>query len=265
MRTADDTVLTFRDNGVVTVILNRPDVLNALDPAMAAALNEAVQSVADDDGVRCVIIRGAGGNFMAGGDIGYFHRCLSMPPEDRVAAVTEILQLIHETIRALRKMPKPAIAGIEGACAGFGVSLMAACDLSLAAESSTFSLAYIRLGVSPDGGSTHALPRLVGTRRAMALALLADRFSADDACQIGLVNRVTGDEVLEATVVELARRLAAGPRDALARTKSLINRALHSTLDEQLLAEEASFVESVRGPEFEEGVRAFVEKRSPRF
>lgn len=260
-----DTILRSRDSGVATLTLNRPKVLNSLDPAMANALDEATRALANDDGVRCVIIRGAGGNFMAGGDIGYFHQCLSLPPQDRVAAVGEIIQLIHAAVRTLRGMPKPVIAAVEGACAGFGVSLVAACDLAVAAQNSVFSLAYSRLGVSPDGGSTHALPRMVGAKRAMALALLADRFGANDAYQMGLINQVTDDDAIESAVGELAARLAAGPRQALARTKRLLNRSLQSTLDEQLAAEEASFIECVRGSEFEEGVRAFVEKRRPEF
>lgn len=260
-----DTILISRNDGVATLTLNRPKVLNTLDPTMAQALDQTTRAVADDDGVRCVIIRGAGGNFMAGGDIGYFHQCLSLPPDERVAAVGDIIRVIHAAIRTLRTMPKPVVAGVEGACAGFGVSLMAACDLAVATQSSVFSLAYGRLGVSPDGGSTYALPRAVGAKRAMALALLADRFSAEEAHRLGLINQVTEDGALETALAELASRLAAGARDALARTKSLLNQSLRCSLDEQLAAEEASFVECVRGPEFEEGVRAFVEKRRPEF
>lgn len=260
-----DTILSSHQYGVITLTLNRPNVLNTLDPAMAAALEDATRTVAEDDRVRCVVIRGAGGNFMAGGDIGYFHQCLSLPPNERAAKVGEIITIIHAAIRTLREMPKPVVAAVEGACAGFGVSLMSACDLAVATESAVFSLAYSRLGVSPDGGSTHALPRTVGAKNAMALALLAERFHAEEAFRMGLINQVVKDDALEDAVTELCKRLVAGPQEALARTKALINRSLQSTLEQQLAAEEASFIASVEGDEFEEGVRAFVEKRKPDF
>ena len=260
-----ETILSAHAHGVTTLTLNRPKVLNTLDPAMASALNEAVKHVSEDDTVRCVVIRGADGNFMAGGDIGYFYQCLSLPPDERAAKVGEIVTVIHAAIRNLREMPKPVIAAVEGACAGFGVSLMAACDLAVATQNAVFSLAYSRLGVSPDGGSTYALPRMAGTKNALALALLADRFGAEDAYRMGLINEIAEDGGLDASVSKLCKRLVAGPPHALARTKALINRSLQSSLEEQLAAEEASFIESVRGMEFEEGVRAFVEKRSPDF
>ncbi len=260
-----DTILSSHAHGVTTLTLNRPKVLNTLNPAMASALNEAIKQVSEDNHVRCVVIRGAGGNFMAGGDIGYFHECLPLPADERAARVGEIITVIHAAIRNLREMPKPVIAAVEGACAGFGVSLMAACDLAVATQSAIFSLAYSRLGVSPDGGSTYALPRMMGTKNALALALLADRFDAEDAYRIGLINEVAEDDGLDASVSQLCARLVAGPPRALGRTKALINRSFQSSLEEQLAAEEASFIESVRGSEFEEGVRAFVEKRKPDF
>jgi len=162
-------------------------------------------------------------------------------------------------------MPKPALASVAGACAGFGVSLMAACDLALVASDATFSLAYCRIGISPDGGSTWTLPRIVGRRRAFELALLGDRFGAEEALAMGLANRVVAPQALAAETEALARRLAAGPARALARTKALLEASPGATLAEQLEAEAAAFLDGVTEGEFEEGVRAFVEKRAPRF
>jgi len=260
-----DTIITSIEGGVATLTLNRPEALNTLDPAMAKALQSATAELVADSGVHCVIIGGAGGHFMAGGDIGYFHQCLSLAPEERAAAVGEVIGAVHATILNLRRLPQPVIARVEGACAGFGMSLMAACDLAVCADDSVFSLAYSRIGITPDGGSTWTLPRMVGLKRAMAMVLLADRFGPDEALQMGLVNQVVAKEKLQEATAELAARLAAGPSRAYAGAKALLNESLHSTLEEQLRAEEREFIEGVKHADFEEGVRAFIEKRPPNF
>lgn len=258
-------ILTSVDNGVGTLTLNRPEALNALDPEMAAALKASTAALSAADAVHCVLIRGAGGNFMAGGDVGYFYRCLSLSEKERADAVASVIEVVHGAIRNVRNAPKPVVACVEGACAGFGVSLMAACDLAVVSDNAVFSLAYSRIGITPDGGSTWFLPRLVGLKRASALALLADRFGAEEALHMGLVNQVADGNALDETVGALTSRLASGPSKAFAGAKALLNRSLSSTLEEQLEAEEARFIEGVKGAEFEEGVRAFVEKRKPDF
>ncbi len=258
-------VLTSVDNGVATLTLNRPEALNALDQEMAIALEAATAKLSADDSVRCVLIRGAGGNFMAGGDIGYFYKCLSLSQQERGDAVASVISVVHAAIGNVRAAPKPVVACVEGACAGFGVSLVAACDLALVAEGAVFSLAYSRIGITPDGGSTWFLPRLVGLKHAAALALLADRFGASEALQMGLVNQVVEANALEETAGALALRLAKGPSKAYAGAKALLNQSFDSTLVQQLKAEEERFIEGVKGAEFEEGVRAFVEKRKPEF
>lgn len=260
-----DTILTTIDAGVATLTLNRPKALNALDQEMATALESSTASVSADDAVRCVVIRGAGGNFMAGGDVGYFYQCLSLSERERAEAVASVISVVHGAIRNIRHAPKPVVACVEGACAGFGVSLMSACDLAVAADNAVFSLAYSRIGITPDGGSTWFLPRLVGLKRASALALLADRFGAAEALQMGLVNQAVMANALDETVGALTSRLARGPMKAFAGAKALLSGSMNATLEEQLRAEEASFIEGVKGAEFEEGVRAFVEKRKPNF
>ncbi len=260
-----DPIITSVENGVATLTLNRPKALNALNQEMAAALEASTAALSENNDVRCVLIRGAGGNFMAGGDIGYFYQCLSLSEEERAGAVAQVIEVVHGAIRNIRNAPKPVVACVEGACAGFGVSLVAACDLAIAADNAVFSLAYSRLGITPDGGSTWFLPRLVGLKRASALVLLADRFGANEALQMGLVNQVAEVDALKEAVGALSARLANGPSKAFAGAKALLNESLSSILEAQLKAEEARFIEGVKGAEFEEGVRAFVEKRKPDF
>lgn len=260
-----DSILTSIGSGVATLTLNRPKALNALNQEMAAALESATAALSVDHTVHCILIRGADGNFMAGGDIGYFHRCLSLSENERADAVAAVITVVHGAIRNIRNAPKPVVACVEGACAGFGISLMAACDLAVVAENAVFSLAYSRIGITPDGGSTWFLPRLVGLKRAAELALLADRFGAEEAIKMGLVNQVVAPKALDDTVKALASRLASGPSTAFANCKALLNSSMEATLEQQLKDEETRFIEGVKGEEFEEGVRAFVEKRKPDF
>lgn len=251
--------------GVGTITLERPETLNVLDPAMAAGLARATRDLAEDTRVRCIVVRGAGEHFMAGGDIRHFRECLELAPEARRAAIAAEIDAVHEAIVNIYRSPKPVVASVRGACAGFGLSLMAACDLAIAAEDSVLCLAYIRLGISPDGGSTWSLARAAGMKRAMELALLGDRLTPRQALDYGLVNWVVPSEDLEARTDELARRLAAGPVHALANTRSLLLAGASATLAEQLEAEKGRFLNAILGPEFDEGVRAFLDKRPAEF
>jgi len=259
-------VLTIeRDGRVVTLTLNRPEVMNALDPDMARALHIALESLAKDGDVRCVIIRGAGGNFMAGGDVGFFHASLDRLGSGGETFLEPVFANAHGLIRSLRNMPQPVIAAVEGAVAGFGISLMAACDLAVASKISQFSLAYCHIGTCPDGGSTWFLPRLIGLRRASELALLGESFDAATAERIGLVNRLVEPAALGQTVAQLAGRLAQGSASAQAATKALLNASLEAGLEQQLDAEQRAFIRCAGSADFAEGVTAFVEKRKPDF
>lgn len=258
-------VLSRVDKGVATVTLNRPDVLNALSPEMARDLHHALVAVMQDENVRCAVLRGAGKGFMAGGDVGYFKRALPDLDAGRVDELNPIFEHVHGIVQTLRDIPVPVVGVLHGAVAGFGVSLAAACDLSIAAEDTRFTLAYCHIGTSPDGGITHVLPRVVGFKRAMELALLGDRFDARQALEWGLINKVAPVEELENAVVEWVQRLAAGPRFAYGRTKALLYGSLDRTFTNQVKAEEEAFKQCAQTADFAEGVTAFVEKRKARF
>ena len=201
---------------------------------------------------------------MAGGDLKWFHGLLAgRAPAEIRAQFEAFIGEVHPLIVSLRRMPKPVVASVRGAAAGFGMSLMMACDLALAADDAYFTLAYTLIGATPDGGSTYALPRLVGQKKAMEIALLGERFDARAAERLGLVNRVVAAASLEAETERLAAQLAAGPAAVYARTKALINRSLERTLESQLQEEAERFAESAAEPDFAEGLRAFLEKRKP--
>jgi 2-(1,2-epoxy-1,2-dihydrophenyl)acetyl-CoA isomerase len=229
------------------------------------ALREAVSSLEKDERVRCVVLRG-GEHFMAGGDLKWF-RSLA---EGRSATENRtqfegFIEEAHAIILALRRMPKPVVAGVRGAVAGFGMSLMLAADLVIAADNAYFNLAYTLIGVSPDGGSTFALPRIVGQKKAMEIALLGERFDAATAERLGLVNRMVPKEKLEEETAKLAARLAAGPTAVYGRTKALLAGSLNTSLEAQLQLEAEAFAQSACEPDFQEGLAAFIEKRKPSF
>ncbi len=253
------------DEHIATLTLNRPQSLNSLNAAMASALHAYCQQLSDDTQVRCVIIQGEGGHFMAGGDIGYFAQSLQLAEEERYQQVSGIIAIVHEAITAIRGMPKPVIASVSGAVAGFGISLMAACDLAIAAENSRFASAYCQLGVSPDGGNTYFLPRSIGEKRSKFLTFLGDPLDAHTALNMGLINQVVSVEELPHATLKLAKRLCQAPAKAVANAKQLLNTSLNHTLEQQLQAEQAGFAGCTLTADFAEGVRAFLQKRPPRF
>ncbi|MFN4089505.1 MAG: enoyl-CoA hydratase/isomerase family protein [Alphaproteobacteria bacterium] len=254
-------ILVERAGAVATVTLNRPQVLNALDMAMAEALRAAMLDLEHDADVRCVVIRGAGRGFMAGGDVAGFHRDL-----DRIETVAGgLIEVFHEAVKAVARMPKPVLASLHGPVAGAGLSLALATDLAIAADTAVFTLAYANIGTSPDGGATFNLPRLAGMRRAMEIALLADRFDGAKALDLGLVNRVVPEADLAGETERLASRLAAGPTRAYSATKTLIRAASETDLVTQLDAERAAFVASTATRDFAAGVVAFTSKTKPDF
>lgn len=261
------TALLTIDNAIATITLNRPEALNALNTTMMDELHAATVKLEHDSNVRAVVLTGAGKHFMAGGDVKFFAETVAKMPDanERRATFEKFVNRLHPLMTSLRRMPKPVLASVRGAAAGFGLSLMMAADLAIVAEDSYFTLAYANIGTSPDGSSTYVLPRLVGVKRAMEIALLGDRFDAKQALAIGLVNRVVPAAELDSATKQLAERLAAGPTAVLGRTKQLINRSLENDYDTQLQLEAEMFAACAAGEDFQRGVQAFVDKKKPEF
>jgi len=257
-----DTILLDKQDGVATLTLNRPDVLNALNRQMAVELSEAVADLTADDRVRAVVMRGSGRGFMAGGDVATFHQNIDTIDE----TITDLIGIFHKSVEGIAAMPKPVIAAVHGPVAGAGVSMSLNADYTIAAANAKFTMAYIWLGTNPDGGSTYLLPRLVGRRKALELAMLSETLDAEAALELGLVNRVVSADDLENEAMKLATRFAAGPTKAFAQTKALINQSFEAaSMSEQLAAERDAFLSCAGTEDFKEGVAAFVEKRKPDF
>ena len=260
-----DTVLLARDGPVATLTLNRSEALNALDFPMIDALVARTAQVAGDDTVHVVVLTGAGKHFMAGGDIRVFAQSLEEDAATRTRTFHAMADRVHAAIEAIARMPQPVIARVQGAVAGFGLSLMNACDLVYAADDAYFASAYLMLGVTPDGGGTWSLPRIVGARKAAEILLLGERLSAPQALSLGLINRVLPAADLDAAVGEAASKLARGPQRAVRGVKRLLRGSSGASLSEQLALEAASFGACAGSDDFVEGVRAFLGKRAPSF
>lgn len=258
----DDTPLLLDiADGIARIRFNRPKVLNALDEASVLAFNAAANRVARDESVRVVVLSGAGRAFMAGGDVARFH---DAGPE-AAEVVSAIIEPFHHAILMLAAMPAPVIASLHGAVAGGGMSVALAADLAIAAHDIQMTMAYTRIGTTPDGSGTFSLPRIVGLRRAMEIALLSDVIDAPEALRLNLVNKVVPAADLEAETEAWARRIAQGPTLAYGRIKHLLRSSFGHSLSEQLGAERDAFIASTHTRDFAEGAAAFVHKRPPFF
>ncbi|MGQ0730006.1 enoyl-CoA hydratase/isomerase family protein [Acidovorax sp.] len=251
-------LLLERHGAVATLRFNRPEALNAIDVPMANAFLAAVQSIAADPGVRAVVLRGNGRGFMAGGDLATLRA-------DPVQGAIDILTPLNAALQLLAQMNAPVIAQVHGAAAGAGLSLVLMADYVIAAEGTRFNLAYINLGTSCDVGASWALPRIVGVRQALEIALLGEAFTADDALRLGLVNRVVPGAELDSATTALAQRLASGPTLAYGAMKRLMRASMDHTLSEQLAAEKGAFVHCAGTEDFRAGVEAFHQRQSPQF
>jgi 2-(1,2-epoxy-1,2-dihydrophenyl)acetyl-CoA isomerase len=255
-------VLTERSGAAVTLTLNRPEARNAVDPSLRRELRARLEEVAADESVRCVVLTGAGGAFSAGADL---KAGFDVTPEGHPDVQKALTEDYHPIIQALRTMPKPAIAAVQGPAAGIGCSFALACDLVLAAESAYFLLAFVNIGLVADGGSSLLIPERAGFARAAEMALLGERVLAPKALEWGLINRVVPDDRLEEEAAQLAERLADGPTRAYAGTKRQLNAWMYSRMAEQLELEASIQQQMAASEDFREGVQAFVEKRPPRF
>lgn len=256
-----DPVLLERKGSVAHVTLNRPDAGNAIDVALARHLLTAVEDVAADPAVRCVVLRGNGRMFCAGGDVKALHGAGDALPE----LLREILAYLHPAILGLATMDKPVIAAVHGPAAGAGIGLAAAADIGLAGPEAHFTMAYSRIGLSPDGGATWLLPRLIGLRRTQELALTNRRLSADEAAALGLISRAVPQDDLAREVEALSVSLAASAIGALGRTKRLLLSSGEASLREQLDAECNHIAQQGGTLEGQAGITALLERRQPDF
>lgn len=260
------TVLLDVADGVATLTLNRPAVLNVLSVEMMQDLSLAVRDLAGRKGVKVVVIAGAGDHFMAGGDLKDFAQHLHLSPEARLASFRAMIaQYINPTVETLQGLHQPVIAKVRGACAGFGLSLMLGCDLALCADTSVFTTAYSAIGLSGDGGASYFLPRVLGRRKAAELLLLADRFDAAEALRLGLVNRSVAAAELDAETDKLVARLKSGPLHTYGEIKRLLADSHDNQLESQLQSEAEAFGRCGATMDFAEGVTAFLDKRKPGF
>ena len=253
--------LTKEDSGA-RILLNRPEALNAWNEQFGRDLLDAVTTVAGDDSVRALMITGAGRGFSSGADLKEQRSTTDDGVPDLSARLRDVY---HPIITGLREMPKPVIAAVNGPAVGIGCSLALAADLIVAAESAYFLLAFVNIGLIPDGGSTAFLPARIGYARAAEMAMLGERVPADQALDWGLINRVVPDEELEGAGEALLQLLAQGPTTSYAGAKRLLNRRMYAGLAEQLEAEADAQREQGKTQDFIEGVLAFAEKRPPNF
>ncbi len=258
-------LLVERNGSVATLVMNRPDSRNALSDEMRRELRDSLHELEQDDAVRCIVLKGAGDHFMAGGDVKNMASAMQMTPNEIERNFVIRIHDLHPIMFAMRRMPKPIIASVQGAAAGAGVSMALACDLVIAAEDSFFVLAYVNIGTSPDGSSTYHLPRTLSIKKAMEMALLGDRYDAKTAAAMGLINFVVPTAKLEEETMKLATRLANGPTHAIGNTKRLLYRSIESQWESQLQAEGEAFADCAKRTDFREGVMAFVEKRKAKF
>jgi 2-(1,2-epoxy-1,2-dihydrophenyl)acetyl-CoA isomerase len=254
-------VLYEAADGVAWITLNRPESYNAVNLALVEELAQAALRAETDPGMRAVVLRGAGRGFCGGGDL----RDFDAHAADLPSLVREVTTSLHTAVSRFARMPAPVIAAVHGSAAGAGMSLAMACDLVVAASSARFTMAYTRLGLVPDGSSSYFLPRLVGLKRALELALTNRMLSAAEALEWGIVNEVVEDGELESRAGALARSLAAGPTAAFGLAKRLLHGGWTESLETQMTLETHAIAQVAGTADSREGIRAFLEKRPPRF
>ena len=254
-------LLIRRAGDVLILSNNNVAARNALSPEFYAAVTTALQQAAADSGVGAIILTGEGGHFCAGGDLRQLAQRRELPEAERRAK----LEGLHDLIRAVRDCPKPVIAAVEGAAAGAGLSLALACDMLVAASNSVFSVAYIKVGLTPDGGATAFLAEFVSRQVLTELCLTGERLSGERLHALGAVNRLAAPGQALEVALALGEQIAQGPELATARIKQLCRQAPHTTLEQQLELEAQTMVQSQATEESREGIGAFLDKRPADF
>lgn len=257
-----DAVTTSTEDGVLTITFNKPEKLNALDAPMAKTVYEKLKAADNDPSVRAVVLTASGRGFCAGADI---VRDRGDEGSSGLSDGDSLLSYANQTVTLITQMSKPVIAAVNGVAAGVGVSYALACDIVIARESASFLLAFSRIGLMPDGGATLWVAASIGRARALEMALMAEKISATEAKEWGLITRVAADDDFDEQVAELAAKLGSGPTRAYAKTKAAINAASVSLLDESLDREVRGQTELLKSKDNAEGVKAFAEKRPARF
>jgi 2-(1,2-epoxy-1,2-dihydrophenyl)acetyl-CoA isomerase len=257
-----ETVSLYRAGGALRLELSRPESMNAWNKQLAADLRSAIEAAASDDDVRAVLVTGAGRAFSSGADL---KERRDLTPDGHPDIYSRLMQHYHPIITGIREMPKPVICAVQGAAAGIGCSLALACDLVLAAESAYFMLAFVNIGLVPDGGSSALVPARIGFARAAELAMLGERLDAAKALSWGLINQVWPDAELLNRAEAMCARLAQGPTGSYAGAKRALNRWIFEGFSAQLEAEAKTQQERAGSADFAEGVAAFTEKRQARF
>jgi 2-(1,2-epoxy-1,2-dihydrophenyl)acetyl-CoA isomerase len=257
----EQSVLRAVSDGVLTITMNRPEVLNSCNRPMVAALRDAFAAAAGDDGVRAVLLTGSGRAFCAGQDLAEV-----VPPDGQPAPdIADVVAGYNALILAMRNLEKPVVCAVNGVAAGAGANIALACDLVIAAESASFIQAFSKIGLIPDNGGTFFLPRLVGMARATSLTMLGDRVTATQAEQMGMIYRCVPTSALLDTAGQLARHLATQPTRGLGLIKRALNASLANDLATQLDVEEELQREAGQTADYLEGVRAFQQKRAAKF
>ncbi|HJT55786.1 MAG TPA: enoyl-CoA hydratase-related protein [Ktedonobacteraceae bacterium] len=262
MRTNFQHLLIQQDGSVLTITMNRPEVLNAFNEGLLAELTEAIEAVAQDESVRCVVLTGAGRAFGSGQDL---KNLTERRSGDASLKVSEHLQKYHRVVLALRAMPKPVIAAVQGVAAGISCNIALACDLRIAADNARFIEAFARIGLVPDGGGAFFLTRLVGTAKAMEMSMLADEVSGQEAERLGLVNKCVPLAEFEETTRALAQRLANGPTTAYGLIKKLVYTSAEVDLQASLQLEGELQDIAFETQDHRNAVEAFLQKRKPEY